>query len=653
MNWPIDQTLQARSPAEIIARALSTDRRVLLFGQAGVGKSTLARALAAALYDAGRHCCCLAADPGSPHFGLPGAVCLASWEGQDWQLLGYEAVCTLDAGRFRLPLSAAVQRLVASAPQGTLLIDGPGVVRGVAGAELLQALTEAGNVDLVLALRREGGRLPLSNELQALPIEVVPVSAATEAARPGQRPRARARTALWDTYLRSAEQKTVDLGRLRLLGTPPPLDAANSWAGRQIALLAAGRTLVMGEALALQANRLQIRTPSWQGQADALLVRDALRTGEGHLNSAQPFASSTLAYLPPPDVMPYQDAAESSGPRPVVRTGVVDAVLLNGVCGDPLLHLRLRHQKRSLLFDLGMPGRLSARIAHQVSDVFISHAHIDHIGGFLWLLRSRIGEVTPCRLYGPPGLADNIEGLVRGIHWDRVGERGPRFEVAELQADHLIRFRVQAGHANRVRLADHAAPGGVLLNESGFRVRAATLDHGTPVLAFAFEPSMQISIRKDRLQARGWTPGAWLGALKARLLEGDRAALVELPDGTKTEAGRLGEELTLIKTGRKLVYATDLADTSDNRERLVQLARGSHTLLCEAAFSEADAGQARRTGHLTTRACAEIANAADVDQLIPFHFSRRYAGNVAALYAEIGAVCTRLVPPHLRKALRR
>jgi ribonuclease BN (tRNA processing enzyme) len=652
MNWPIDHALQAGSPAEIVARALRTDRRVLLFGQAGVGKSTLARALAAALYDAGRRCCCLAADPGSPRFGLPGAVCLASWEGHDWRLLGYEAVCTLDAGRFRLPLSAAVRRLAARAPEGTLLIDGPGVVRGVAGAELLEALTEAGNVDLVLALQRAGGRVPLSSELRALRAEVVPVTAAAQAARPAKRRRARERTALWDAYLQSAERITVDLARLKLLGTPPPVDVTNSWAGRQIALLAAGRVLVMGEALALQANRLQIRAPSWQGQADALLVRDALRTGEGHLNTARPFASSTLAYLPPPDVMPHQDAADSGGPRPVVRTGVVDAVLLNGVCGDPLLHLRLRHQKRSLLFDLGMPGRLSARIAHQVSDVFISHAHIDHIGGFLWLLRSRIGETTPCRLYGPPGLADNIEGMIRGIHWDRVGERGPRFEVAELKGDRLIRFQLQAGHADRLRLADQPAAGGVLLNESGFKVRAVTLDHGTPVLAFAFEPSMQISVRKDRLQAKGWAPGAWLGALKDRLLQGDRAALVELPDGTRAEAGRLGEELTLIKAGRKLVYATDLADTADNRQRLVQLAWGGHTLLCEAAFSEADAEQARRTGHLTTRACGEIANAADVGQLIPFHFSRRYTGNVAALYAEIGAVCTRLATPHLRKSLR-
>jgi ribonuclease Z len=158
-NGPIDDDHQALR-AEIIAHSFSSDRRALLFGQPGIGKSTLARELAAALEAAGRRCCCLGADPGSPRFGVPGAVCLASWEGGDWRMLGYEALCTLDAGRFRLPLVAAVQRLVADRPKGTLLIDGPGVVRGTAGAELLHALAEAGKVDLVMALLRADGQTP-------------------------------------------------------------------------------------------------------------------------------------------------------------------------------------------------------------------------------------------------------------------------------------------------------------------------------------------------------------------------------------------------------------------------------------------------------------------------------------------------------------
>ena len=93
--------------------------------------------------------------------------------------------------------------------------------------------------------------------------------------------------------------------------------------------------------------------------------------------------------------------------------------------------VRLRRQKRVVLFDLGEGQRLPARLAHHVTDVFISHAHMDHIAGFLWLLRSRIGDLPPCRLYGPPGLVNRIGALMDGIHWDRIGPLGPVFEVTE------------------------------------------------------------------------------------------------------------------------------------------------------------------------------------------------------------------------------
>lgn len=42
---------------------------------------------------------------------------------------------------------------------------------------------------------------------------------------------------------------------------------------------------------------------------------------------------------------------------------------------------------------------------------------------------------------------------------------------------------------------------GLLLEEPSFRVRAVTLDHGTPVLAFAFETALRIRVRKERLIA--------------------------------------------------------------------------------------------------------------------------------------------------------
>jgi ribonuclease BN (tRNA processing enzyme) len=401
----------------------------------------------------------------------------------------------------------------------------------------------------------------------------------------------------------------------------------------------------MGEVTALQTGVLRARLSADAGHAGTLLVRDAVRGADGFLGTSASFAADQLEYLPPPDVAPQPAVIGTGGPRVVGRVGMLSVSLVNGVFGDPLLHVRLRHARRSLLFDLGEGSRLPARIAHQVSDVFVTHTHIDHIAGFLWLLRSRIAELPACRLYGPPGLAANIDGLTRGILWDRAGGRAPRFEVMELHGQRLQRFTVTAGRPGCVPLGEQSAPDGTVREEPGFRVRATTLEHLSPVLAFALEPALQINVRKDRLLARGLAPGPWLGELKRCLQAEAYDTPIALPDGTVQPARALAADLVLIGPGKKLVYATDFSDTEDNSRRLVALAHGAHTLFCEATFLEEDAEQARRTAHLTTRACGEIAAKARVARLVPFHFSRRYEDEPERIYEEIAAVCTAVAIP--------
>jgi ribonuclease Z len=636
------------NPTVIPNTILSRDRRVLLFGPPGVGKSTLTAQLARSLCAAGRECYCISADPGSPAFGVPGAVSLAQWRDDHWHVIAMEGLCTLDAGRFRLPVLMAVQRLVDTLSGGMLFIDGPGVVRGVAGRELLSGLVSATGVDVILAVTASDRSPPLLEELKALNCEVVLVPAAQEARRPGKNVRAKTRTMQWDAYLADAVEKQINLAQINLTGTPPPTDEPDAWIGRQIAFMSGSDTRAMGEVQQLKGDLLSARVPADTHddikRCDTVAVRDALRTTEGMVETATPFITGRLDYIPAPDQS--VSIEESGGPRITGRVGPVDVTLMNGVFGDPLLHLRLRHRRRSLLFDLGEGGRLPARLAHQVSDVFISHAHFDHIGGFPWLLRSRIGDFPVCRLYGPPGLAKHVAGFLQGILWDRVAEFAPCFEVTEIFADHGRRFRLQAGIDEAESVGQVSLTGGILLDEQGFKIRAAVLDHyHIPVVAYAFEPAKQINIRKDRLLARGLEPGHWLTELKQHLLMENNDAVISLPDGNQATASELVDELVLVTPGRNLVYATDLADIPDNRERLTALARNAHTFFCEAPFLEKDIERARRTGHLTTRACGEIATAAGVGRLVPFHFSRRYSQDPQLLYEEIQNVCNRLVMP--------
>jgi len=48
---------------------------------------------------------------------------------------------------------------------------------------------------------------------------------------------------------------------------------------------------------------------------------------------------------------------------------------------------------------------------------------------------------------------------------------------------------------------------------------------------------------------------------------------------------------------------------------------------------------------LTARACGEIATAAVVRRLVPFHLSRRYEKDPRQVYAEVLAACPRALVP--------
>ncbi|WP_163560716.1 MBL fold metallo-hydrolase, partial [Halomonas sp. NO4] len=497
------------------------------------------------------------------------------------------------------------------------------------------ALARAAAIDALAMLAPPDTAGPLAAERAALGLEELRLAPAPEARHPGKQARRERRSAAWERWLETAETHSLDLAPLAVTGTPPPRQAAEAWRGRQVGLLdARGDTLALGEVVALEENRLHLHSTPPTTPPAALVIRDARRRSDGQLGTAPPHRSAP-ARRQTTSAVDDRPFVAHDDERPQVDLGTATATLINGAFGDPLLHLRLKHQSRSLLFDLGDPGRLSARLAHQVSDIFISHAHFDHIGGFLWLLRSRIGVYTPCRIHGPPGLAGHLAGLMRGVLWDRVGDKAPHFEVSELHGEQRLRWRLTAGGPAPEPLPPRPVRDGVIHAEPGFRIRATTLDHGTPVLAFAYEPETQLRVRKDRLDARGWPPGPWLGALKQAVQAGQDETRITLPDGERRAVATLAAELLLREPGQHLVYATDLGDTADNRARLVALARGARALFCEAPFLTREAEQARRTGHLTARVCGEIAAAAGVTQLIPFHFSRRHVHEAAAIHAEI------------------
>ena len=635
-----NSSVAASDQIDQLARDLKEDARVLFWGAMGVGKSTLALALA---HWFGRHQGTgriLSLDPGSPAYGVPGALNRGRWSGDAFRWDGCCALCTLDAVRFRLPLVQAAGQLLTDAaqsdPSGPMVIDPPGVVRGVAGAELIASFVRLFQVDTVVVLAREGQGLPLAGELAWLPVKVVQLPASSVAVRPSKKERAVHRTRLWESYLGGDARESISLANVIVLGTPPPRHLPDAWIGRQVALLdSRGHTLGMGEVAGLSDAVLTLRVaPDHRAKPAGILVRDAGRTSRGYLETI-PHVIVQRSKRSMAAQSATAGTASDFGSKPIVsQVGPALAALVNGVFGDPLVHVRLRNQKRSLLFDLGDPARLAARTAHQVSVVCLSHAHMDHIAGFLWLLRSRIGDFGPCRIFGPANTISRIEHFIGAITWDRIEDNAPSFEVCEFDGHRLKRARLTPG-SPKVALSTLPVDDGVLLTEDDLDIKAVVCDHGIPSLAYALIFHTEVSVRKDRLAACGLVPGAWIGRLKRCIAARTLSMKIDLPDGTRRSAGELADELTIIRPGKKMVYAADMADTPGNRNNVVALADTAHTLFCESAFTMAHQDKARATQHLTTLAAVEIARQAHVQRLVPFHFSKRYENDPGAVYEEI------------------
>jgi ribonuclease Z len=325
------------------------------------------------------------------------------------------------------------------------------------------------------------------------------------------------------------------------------------------------------------------------------------------------------------------------------------AELVNEPFGDPGLYVDFNFGSRALLFDLGNLAALPNKKLLRISDVFVTHTHMDHFFGFDRLLRVCLGRAKQLRLYGPPGFRAQVEHKLAAYTWNLVDNYPGDFtievwEVARNWEARGTRLRCRQRFKGEP-MAPRQLHDGVLLDEPAFRVRAAFLDHGIACLGFALEEKVHVNVWKNRLGELGLSVGPWLKELKDLVMHG-------APDDTPVRAvsGEPGGEparvvpLGMLKgrvlaqsPGEKIGYVTDVAYQPDNRERIVALVKDATQLYIECAFLDQDADHATRKLHLTARQAGSIARAAGARFVIPFHFSPRYAGREAELRAELDA----------------
>ncbi len=318
--------------------------------------------------------------------------------------------------------------------------------------------------------------------------------------------------------------------------------------------------------------------------------------------------------------------------------------LVNEAFSDPVLFVDFRFRRRALLLDLGDIDALANRALLRVSQVFVSHAHMDHFYGFDRLLRVTLARRERLDLYGPPGFTDHLAHRLQGYTWNLVGNYAEDMAIHAWEWDGARLQQTVFSMKARFRVVEHherPCRDGILLTEPGLTVRAALLDHGIPVLAFALEEGRHVNVWKNRLDALGLPTGPWLRTLKAAVLA-DRPddTPIDVPSGSgmrRLPLGNLRREVLRVVPGMRLAYVVDCRYHDDNARRIVELARGADYLFIEAPFSADEAPLAAAKAHLTTAQAGSLAREAGVKRVIPIHFSRRHEHEAARLYEEVAA----------------
>ena len=315
--------------------------------------------------------------------------------------------------------------------------------------------------------------------------------------------------------------------------------------------------------------------------------------------------------------------------KPVFHAGQ-----LNGPFDDPCVYTRISRERRAVLLDCGDLRVLDTGHILKISDIFITHMHIDHFIGIDSVLRAVLRRDEPLRIYGPESIISCIEGKLQGYTWNLISSYPIRIEVFEVYDERVKHASFHA--ANAFGRVDHPTMefSGTVLDDPAFRVKALQLRHDIPVLAYSMEEEYHININKALLQEMGLPVGPWLSALKSAIRQGAPADTIFDCDGrmlTKEEA----MPVVAITRGQKISYVMDVSPDEDNIVKVIPFVSGSDTLFCEAYFLGQEIKRATARHHLTASIAGKIAREARVENIEIMHISPKYRHCADEIYREV------------------
>lgn len=309
---------------------------------------------------------------------------------------------------------------------------------------------------------------------------------------------------------------------------------------------------------------------------------------------------------------------------------------LNSGFDDNAIFLRNVYLKRGILFDCGRLNSLDNSELLDISNVFISHTHMDHFGGFDRFLRGCLNSGNTVRFFGPAGIIENVEGKLRSYNWNLVTDYDFTIEVVELTPATRLGASFSTRDTFKKKIFDINSMDIIEIGE-GFTLDYEFFDHGIASVGYRLNEPKNISIIKQNLDKLGLVPGRWLKELKARLTAGEGGEIeADTVNGIQRfHIEYLKANLVEYKQPQDVTYITDIAPSSDNIEKAIKFAKNSNLLIIEAVFMEKDAAHSVEKNHLTINLSKKIFLDSGSDFVRFLHFASRYDRFREEFFAEL------------------
>ena len=205
-----------------------------------------------------------------------------------------------------------------------------------------------------------------------------------------------------------------------------------------------------------------------------------------------------------------------------------------------------------VMLDAGTIGAaLTIQAQSRITDIFISHTHLDHIKGLLFLADNVIGRIArPVNIRAIPKVIDAIrKHLMNGLIW-------PDFTAIPTTKDPVLAYK--------------PFPAGRTVAAAGLKVKAIPMNHPVPAVGFLVSDGRSSFIYSADT---GPNEGLWAEARKAKNLQG---IIVDtsFPNGMKHVAdlsghftpAQLHEDLTRARVGTGVpIYIYHIKPVHKNR----------------------------------------------------------------------------------------